>query len=87
MSVCARAGRAREALDALALMRACGVALDAYTLASALTACRGGPRGDWRGDWRGDDEDVLREGDEGETASEEEDAPAREATPSRNRLS
>jgi pentatricopeptide repeat protein len=32
MSVCARAGRAREALDALALMRACGVALDAYTL-------------------------------------------------------
>ena len=74
MSVCARAGRAREALDALALMRACGVALDAYTLASALTACRGEPRGDWRGDWRGDDEDVLREGDEGETASDEEDA-------------
>ena len=49
MSVCARAGRAREALDALALMRACGVALDAYTLASALTACRGPPRGDTRG--------------------------------------
>ena len=41
MSVCARAGRARDALDALALMRACGASLDAYTLASALTACRG----------------------------------------------
>ena len=73
MSVCARAGRAREALDALALMRACGVALDAYTLASALTACRGPPRGDARGDRRSDDEDALREDDEetGETARDE----------------
>ena len=41
MSVCARAGRAREAMDALSLMRECGSPLDAYTLASALTACRG----------------------------------------------
>jgi len=57
MSVCARAGRAREALDALALMRECGVALDAYTLASALTACRGQPR-ERRGDWRGDEDDA-----------------------------
>ena len=74
MSVCARAGNAREAIAALALMRKvrpwafpncsarllrlfahthherltlffynrqCGARLDAYTLASALTACRG----------------------------------------------
>ena len=61
MSVCARAGRAREALDALALMRACGVALDAYTLASALTACRGPPRGDTRGVRRGGDGDAFAE--------------------------
>ena len=61
MSVCARAGRAREALDALALMRACGVALDAYTLASALTACRGPPRGDTRGKRRGGDGDAFAE--------------------------
>ena len=40
MSVCARAGRSREALDALALMRARGYTLEPYTLASALTACR-----------------------------------------------
>lgn len=45
VSVCARAGRAREALDALELMRARGHALDSYTLASALTACRGGVAG------------------------------------------
>ena len=65
MSVCARAGRAREALDALALMRACGVALDAYTLASALTACRGPPRGDAspRGERRGGDGDAFAECD------------------------
>ena len=61
MSVCARAGRAREALDALALVRACGVALDAYTLASALTACRGPPRGDTRGKRRGGDGDAFAE--------------------------
>ena len=44
MSVCARAGRAKEALGALRLMRARGYPLEPYTLASALTACRGAPR-------------------------------------------
>ena len=41
MSVCARAGRAKEALGALRLMRTRGYPLEPYTLASALTACRG----------------------------------------------
>jgi len=44
MSVCARAGRAKEALGALRLMRTRGYPLEPYTLASALTACRGAPR-------------------------------------------
>ena len=41
LSVCARAGAAREALDALALMRRAGLPLNPFALASALTACRG----------------------------------------------
>ena len=45
LSVCARAGRAREALDALARMSSRGVPLEPYTLASVLTACRGGGGG------------------------------------------
>ena len=45
MSVCARAGRAREALDALALMLDRGYPLEPYTLASALTACRASAEG------------------------------------------
>ena len=40
--MCARAGRAREALDALARMSSRGAPLEPYTLASVLTACRGG---------------------------------------------
>ena len=43
MSVCARCGRAEAALGALALMRDKGYPLEPYTLASALTACRGAP--------------------------------------------
>ena len=45
LSVCARAGRAREALDALARMSSRGAPLEPYTLASVLTACRGGGGG------------------------------------------
>ena len=81
MSVCARAGRAREALDALALMRECGVALDAYTLASALTACRGQPR-ERRGDWRGDEDDAEASEEVFSGESDAEDADERGGGPS-----
>jgi pentatricopeptide repeat protein len=81
MSVCARAGRAREALDALALMRECGVALDAYTLASALTACRGQPR-ERRGDWRGDEDDAEASEEVFSGESDAEDGHERGGEPS-----
>ena len=45
VSPCARAGAAREALDALALMRSAGLPLNPFALASALTACRGNADG------------------------------------------